>query len=215
MHALPSSIQTKVINSLQNGAAFLDSGCCFGQEIRYLVHSYHIPATQLYGFDLEPRFTNFGYELFRDRGSLNATFLSGDITAAPESSGAGDLDSLVGRMDIVFASSFLHVWDWDDMMHATKRLVSFLKPRPGSMVVGRQLGSLVAGSHAMPTKTGCNYRHNVESMRRFWEQIGREMNMRWTLEGGLYEGEETIGNQGASWSEPNMRMLWFMAVRVA
>lgn len=135
------------------------------------------------------------------------------MTAAPESPEAGALDSLVGKMDVVFASSFLHVWDWDEMLHAAKRLASFLVPRKGSLFVGRQLGSLHAKSYPMPTKGGSNFRHNVESMRVFWEQVGRETESKWKVEGGLYEGEETRGNKSVSWSEPDMRMLWFVATR--
>ena len=100
------------------------------------------------------------------------------------------------------------------MLRATKRLVSFLKPQqPGVMVVGRQLGSLQPGSHSMPKKEWSSYRHNVESMRRFWEQLGAETGSKWRVEGELYEGEELKGNENHTWSESGMRMLWFTAVK--
>lgn len=54
---------TQVLTRLLSGATFLDAGCCFGQEIRYLVQA-SIPSAQLYGFDLEPDFIDLGYQFF-------------------------------------------------------------------------------------------------------------------------------------------------------
>ena len=201
-----------MLSRLRSGATFLDAGCCFGQEIRSLVQA-GIPSSQLYGFDLEQRFTDLGYELFQDRDRLQATFLSGDVLAEPGSKESGQLDELLGKIDIVLASSFLHVWDWDDMLVAIKRLVSFTKPQAGSMVVGRQMGSSVAGSFSMPTKKGSNYRHNVESMQKMWKQLGAETGTEWKVEGSLYEAEELRRNMHLSWAEPNMCALWFTATR--
>ncbi|KAL9074714.1 MAG: hypothetical protein Q9161_002083 [Pseudevernia consocians] len=202
-----------VLALLRAGATYLDAGCCFAQELRYLVHA-GIPSAQLHGFDLEPAFYDHGYELFRDRATLAATFAPGDVLAAPGSPGSGGLDAFVGAMDVVFASSFLHVWDWAEMVAAATRLVGFARPRRGSRVLGRQLGGVRAGSHAMPTKGGSNFRHNVESMRRFWEQVGRETGSEWEVEAGLYDGEELKGNTAHTWSEPGMKMIWWSAVRL-
>lgn len=140
--------------------------------------------------------------------------MPGDVLAPAGSNASGALDGLIGKMDVVFAISFLHVGDWEEMVVAAKRLVSFTKAEKGVMVVGRQLGSVNAGSHEMPTKGGSNWRHNVESMQRFWKQVGSETETEWEVEAGLYEGEELKGNQGHKWSEPGMRMIWWSAVRL-
>ena len=42
-----------------------------------------VPATQLYGFILQPAFIDMGYELLRDQGKLPANMLSGDVLADP------------------------------------------------------------------------------------------------------------------------------------
>ena len=202
-----------ILSLLRSGATYLDAGCCFAQELRYLAHA-GIPSDQLYGFDLEPRFYECGYELFRDRETLQATFVSGDVLAKPNSGESGGLDTLVGQMDVVFANSFLHVWDWEDMIEATKRLVSFTKPKKGSIVLGRQLGSVNACSHQMPTKGGSNWRHNAESMERFWRQVGKETGSEWKVEAALDDGAELKGNKGHNWSEPEMRMISWSAVRL-
>ena len=202
----------QVLARLRSGATFLDAGCCFGQEIRYLVRD-GVPSAQLYGFDLEPEFIDLGYRLFRDRDKLQATFVSGDVIAGPTAPEFQELGRLHQQIDIVFASSFLHVWDWDDMIKAAKCLVSMTRAQPGSMVVGKQLGSLHARQYKMPTSTGFNYRHNPESMRRFWQQLGEETETSWKVEADVYQGHELTENKNHAWSEPDMRMLWFSAVR--
>ncbi len=196
---------------LRAGATFLDAGCCFAQELRYLVRA-GIPSTQLHGFDFEPRFLDFGFDLFRDRDRFKATLLTGDVLAAPGGMACGGLDTLVGKMDVVFASSFLHLWDWADMKAVAKRLVAFTVKKPGTVVLGRQLGSLTAGSRSMPTHRRSHYRHNVESMRKFWGEVGEETGSKWEVEGGLQEGKEVNENMQHAWAEPEMRILWWTAV---
>ncbi|KAL9094201.1 MAG: hypothetical protein Q9165_003616 [Trypethelium subeluteriae] len=207
-------VYTQVLEKLRDGATLLDAGCCFGQEIRYLVEA-GIPSSQLYGFDLEMGFIDLGFELFRDRTSLQAHFFDGDLLASPSTLARGNLDLLHEQADIIFASSLLHVWDLDDMMAAAKQLVSFTKPKLGSTIIGRQMGtSGEARTLHMPTKKGSNYRHNLESMSRFWVQVGEETSTEWRFEGGLSEGEQMIkANMNHAWSEPNMCMLWFMVSR--
>ena len=202
----------RLLERLRSGATFLDAGCCFGQEIRYLVRD-GVDSAQLYGFDLEPEFLELGYELFRDRGKLQAKFLSGDVLASPAEPGGQQLAKLQGQIDIIFASSFLHVWDWDDMIRAAKCLVSLTRSQPGSMIVGKQLGSVQARQYKMPTSSGFNFRHNAESMRLFWQQVGKETGTRWNVEADIYQGHELTENRDHAWSEPDMRMVWFSAMR--
>ena len=203
----------KVLARLRSGATFCDAGCCFGQELRFLVYE-GIPSTQLYGFDLESDFVEFGYQLFRDRDRLHATFVFANVLASPTSPEGVRLTELEGKMDLVFASSFLHVFDWDQMITAAKRLVSLTRPQAGSMVLGKQMGSVIAGQYRMPTAFGFNYRHNAESMRRFWQQVGKETGSTWKVEAELYEGLfELAENKHHSWTDSNTRMLWFCATR--
>ena len=82
-----------VLERIRSGATFLDAGSCFGQEIRYLVQD-GVPSSQLYGFDLEPEFIELGYQIFRDRDKLQATFVSGDILAEPTMSEGQELARL-------------------------------------------------------------------------------------------------------------------------
>ncbi|MCJ1303621.1 hypothetical protein MMC08_006431 [Hypocenomyce scalaris] len=152
---------------LRSGATIVDAGCYFSQEIRYLVFNEGVPATQLYRFDLQPAFSDISYKLSRDWGKLHANMLSGDVLANQSAPEGQNFTALHGKIDIVHAASLLHFWGWDDMIAATKRLVSLTRKQSGSMIIGKQMSTLDAGGYAMPTG-GVNYRHNVESMERFW-----------------------------------------------
>lgn len=196
---------------LKAGATFCDAGCCFGQEIRHLVYTHKLDSSKFYGFDLELQFLDTGYELFRDKDSLKASFRAGNILDAPAEGSLGDFQS---KMDIIFCSSFLHVFGWDQMIEAAVHLVSLSRPYSGSIICGKQLGNLNCGEAAMPSKSGTMYRHNVESMGRFWNEVGEKTGTKWTLEAGLYEGLfELAQNKSHSWSDPNQRMLWWKAMR--
>lgn len=157
-----------------------------------------------------------GYDLFCDKDKLHAKFVSGNLLAEPGTEERGEMDVLVGKMDIVFASSLLHLWDWDDMLLAATRLVAFTKSKAGSMVVGRQMGSLVAGSYTMPLeKVGRTvYRHNVESITKFWDQVGLRTESKWRVDAGLYKSEEVKDESSQVYAiVPDLRTLWFSAVR--
>lgn len=202
------------------GATFLDAGCCFGQEIRFLIHHDGIPAQQLYGFDLEPAFVEMGHALFCDGdGRLAPTMVSGDLLAEREGNGGGEeqggLIALEGAMDVVHVASVLHSWDWDEMVQAAKRLVQLTRPQAGSLIIGNQMGSLNAGQYPMPTGKGVNFRHNIESFDRFWAQVGKETGTKWKVQSGMVETEATRDNRAASFAkaDPEMRMIWFKAER--
>ena len=173
----------------------------------------NVPSTQLYGFDLEPAFIDLGYELFQDRDKLLATMLSGDVLA--DINTPDDLTVLEGRMDIVHAASLLHSWGWDDMITAAKRLVSLTHQH--SIIVGNQMGSLDPGEYPMPTGKGFNFRHDVESMARFWNQVGDETDSSWKVESNLFLPPVVKENSEHSWAkaDPNIRMIWFCATRIS
>ncbi len=216
-YALPHHpYYSPTLSRLRSGARFLDAGCCFGQVLRFLAHREQIPAGQLYGVDLEPALVEMGYALFRDEGRFGAHMLSGDLLADPAAPEAEQLAPLDHSIDVVHVASVLHCWAWDDMLRVAKRLVGFTRPRPGSLIVGNQMGSLNAGVYAMPTGNGYNYRHNVSSMGRFWKQVGEETGTEWQVESGLFLPQAVRDNLEQSWAkiDPGLRMIWFMATRV-
>lgn len=197
-------------------AGFLDAGCCFGQELRFLADQ-GVPGCQLFGCDLERVFIDLGYQLFRDKHHFGATFAVGDLTSDQADGDTNQISKkLAGKIDIVFASSLFHMWDYEMQLRVAVQLVRLCRDREGVMIAGRQLGSLLGGSY--PAKGindgGIHYRHNVETIKGFWCDVGNATQTSWTVEGGLYMGEEIEQTKNAPWADSNLRMIWWCATRV-
>ncbi|KAM3532507.1 hypothetical protein MY4038_003985 [Beauveria bassiana] len=79
----------------------LDIGCGFGQALRQL-RADGVAGSKLFGADIESRFISLGYDLFRDKDTLGATFLSGDLLDPDDER----LDMLAGRFTIVARIQF-------------------------------------------------------------------------------------------------------------
>ncbi|CAG8154189.1 unnamed protein product [Penicillium olsonii] len=190
----------------------LEAGCCFGQEIRFLADQ-GIPSNQLYGCDIEQPFIDLGYQLFRDRGRLNATFAVGDLSSPDCLDPASPIfQKLAGKIDIAFASSLFHLWDYEQQLRVATHLVRLCRLRPNAMIVARQLGNVLGGSYQMAdVAAGTNYRHNVQTIKGFWYDVGQATGTRWIVEADLYMGEEMAKVKNAGWANENDRMLWFCA----
>jgi hypothetical protein len=78
---------------------------------------------------------------------------------------------LLGQLDIVYISLFLHVFDWEKQVEVAKRVLDLLAAKPGSMIVCRIMAcrdqSLVNATLArMPY-----YYHDLASWNRLWERV--------------------------------------------
>jgi hypothetical protein len=98
---------------------FLDLGCCFGQDLRKVAHDGAVQEN-LYGSDLRAEFFEMGYPLFLDKDTLKSKFIAADIT---DSNSA--LSELDGRINIIYAGPFLHLFSYADQV-GVGRDVSFL-----------------------------------------------------------------------------------------
>ncbi|KAL3455565.1 hypothetical protein BJX64DRAFT_294911 [Aspergillus heterothallicus] len=203
--------------SPENG--FLDAGCCVGQEMRHLVYAASIPATQLYGFDIEPRFFELGYRLFRDKGRFAATFVGGDlgVDGGEEEWERGQIvQKIKGRVDVVWAGSLLHFWEYEGQVRGLERLIGLTRGEPGTVVCGRQMGSTVAGVYELTglmDKT-MHYRHDVESLQGMWREVEARTGTRWEVQAELEVGETTAKMQNMSFVDGNARIIWWCATRV-
>lgn len=116
----------------------LDVGCCVGQVLRKLAFD-GVESSRLLGTDIEPRFLDIGYDLFRDRDTFRGEFVFGDLLLhnnnsddenVNENSNDNDdpLAALDGKATFVHATSFFHLFTWDDQVRAACRIVRFLRP---------------------------------------------------------------------------------------
>lgn len=207
--------QNGFLPRLRAGATLLDVGCGLGQEIRFLVFDYGIDSSRLYATDIEARLIDLGYELFRDRDRLKATFFAADILDPAQSE---VFDRLRGGSDLIHASHFFHVWDWEGQITVAKN-VAALSRGPGAMVAGMQIGSKDAGSYAMfkvHTGTGAHYRHSAESWKRFWKQVGNETGTKWRAEYHEMYSQAIEESRDAWWAknDPGMTVFCFTVTRL-
>ena len=99
-------IYPQVLERVRAGEVLLDLGCCFGQDIRELVAD-GAPSDKILGVDIEHRLFELGYELFRDKETLQAQFYTQSIFEE------GFLTEWEGKVDMIYVGSFLHLFDLD------------------------------------------------------------------------------------------------------
>ncbi len=170
-----------VLARLKAGETLLDVGTCFGHILRQLAVD-GAPAANLTGTDLRPEFVDLGYELFRDRDSFAARFVTGDILDP----GDPGLASLDGKFDIVHAASFFHLFGWDDQVKVGERVVRFFKPGAKALLLGRQVGNFHPPTLQEYREKGeTRYQHNVESLQQLWDVVGEKTGTKWKVTGEL------------------------------
>ncbi|PHH86623.1 hypothetical protein CDD83_9978 [Cordyceps sp. RAO-2017] len=155
---------------------FLDLGCCVGQVLRQL-RAAGVQGSRLIGTDVQPEFIDIGYDLFQDRHYLGASFVVGDMVDPDDTR----LDKLRGKVTIIYASSFFHLFTWTQQLYIGKRLVSFLKPHiRNALIYGRQVGTTRPGESSAGMASA--YLHDRDSFQRLWDEIGRLTKTRWKVE---------------------------------
>ncbi|KAF2092808.1 hypothetical protein NA57DRAFT_49545 [Rhizodiscina lignyota] len=193
----------EMLKRLKSGDKLLDLGCCFGQEIRKLVFD-GVLSENLFGADLHQDFFQLGYDLFCDRDTLKARFIQADIFDKDNA-----LQDLRGSLDIVYTGSFFHVFGYEGQLKAGREVAKLLKGK-GSMVVGRQIGSVNPGEREHRTNPdGKMMRHNLESWRQLWERIGEELGIKFSVTGKILPIDEEFKH----FHKPDTRRLWFEVKR--
>ncbi|KAF2034334.1 hypothetical protein EK21DRAFT_47490, partial [Setomelanomma holmii] len=170
---------SEVVDRLRKGQKLLDMACCVGQTVRQLVAD-GAPPENIYGCDLQHGFIEIGYKLFRDGDRLKTQFLTADIFD-PKS--ALQDPEIKGKIDLVYAGSFFHLWGLEKQKEVSKAVASLLRPQSGSMILGRQIGAVEAAERT--SATGTMYRHNVESFKKLWKEIGDELGVVFTVNAEL------------------------------
>ena len=198
-----------VLQRLRSGNEnFLDLGCCFGQELRK-VASDGAPSENLWGADLRPEFFELGYKLFRDKDTLKSKFIAADIF--DPSSALSDLD---GNIDIIYAGSFLHLFGYADQVTICKRIVKLLRDKKDSLLLGRQVGNVESSEHVHRTnQKETMFRHNSESFRKMWDEVGEATGTKWRVETELLMPEEAHMNERREYHGDDVRRLKFSVFR--
>ncbi|KAJ5791574.1 uncharacterized protein N7518_008585, partial [Penicillium psychrosexuale] len=172
-----SPLYPEILDRLKSGQKLLDVGCAVGQELRQLVFD-GVASENLYASDLRQDFYDIGYELFNDRDHLKAQFIVADIF----DDNSDLVKQLTHKIDIVNAASFFHLFNWDQQILVAKRLVGLLRDKPGSLLIGRQIGLVNPPPPEDKEASGEHYRHDPSTWKKFWEQVGAETGTKWEVE---------------------------------
>lgn len=162
--------------------AVLDLGCGLANFIRQL-RADGVSGSHLFGTDVNPLFIDLGYALFRDRDTLDVQFAIGDMVDP----GDVKLASLEGKVTMVHADSFFHLFDWTKQLFIGLRIVKFLKSGTvNALIFGRQAG-VPGGAEAegieQSSATGSScYIHSKTSFQRLWNEIGSITGTRWAVD---------------------------------
>lgn len=163
--------------------AVLDLGCGLGHFLRQL-RADGVSGSQLFGTDVNSLFVDLGYALFCDKDTIGASFVTGDMVDP----GDDKLYSLEGKVTMVHADSFFHLFDWTKQLFIGIRIVKFLKPGTvNALIFGRQAGipdeeGVGAGEQSSSATGNSCYVHNKASFQRLWNEIGSITNTRWAVE---------------------------------
>ncbi|KAK8091538.1 hypothetical protein PG997_001899 [Apiospora hydei] len=193
-------------------ATFLDMACCVGQVLRHLAWS-GVDPTRLYGADLERPFVEAGYDLFRDR---EGAFGRGATLVAEGGGGDPALEVLDGKIDIVHASAFFHLFTWRDQVVAAKRVVRFLRDKGESedgeeaIVFGRQVASTSPREITGP-RGERRFLHDAATWQRLWDEVGEATGTRWRTEVEMVD--EGRGEAGAL-DDANKKRMNFACFRL-
>jgi SAM-dependent methyltransferase len=194
-----------VLSRLHSGASLLDLGCCFAQDLRKLVFD-GAPSTNLYGAELKREFIELAYEFFGDRKTLEAIFMVADVLDP-----GSLLKQLDGKMDIVHAGLFLHLFDWKEQVKVCERIVKLMKNEKGVLVLGQQMATTTPG--VVNYGTQVLFKHNVETFDKLWAEVGEKTGTRWKVTGSLDMGLG-IKDGKRGWDDDNARRLVFEVERV-
>lgn len=187
---------------------FLDIGCAFAQDIRRLVAD-GADSSKCYGMDLRLEFLDLGYELFRDKETLKTRFIEADIFEEPS-----PLVELYGKVDIINASSFFHLFSWDESKIVAQRCLKLFTGKKNNLLLGRQVGNSNPGEYARGHTPGMRYRHNVESWRRFWTEIGQENGIEFEVNGHMTEEPGWMTSDAAFKRDKGNKIMLFSVRRI-
>lgn len=161
----------------------------------------------MYGLDVEPAFFDLGYELFRDKEKMHATFAAADLTR----SSVPSIEPMMSSIDVISAQSLFHLFVLKDQKTVAQHLSKLTKPVPGSIIVGRQLGLVEAGEQRGMSEDTTVYLHNPDSLDIFWQDIGATTGSKWKVETRIEDVPERVRQQ--AWASPGMTILVFTVTR--
>lgn len=186
---------TRIVDTLSRKSSppslLLDLGCCVAQELRDLANR-GVNSSNLYGTDLNHRFLETSYELFKDKGAFHGQLVAADIFSPLLFQ--KEFLGWENKFSIVHAGLFLHLFDWEKQVKVCCSIVKMLSGEIGDLFVGEMVGCRGGGerSHGKGQfwKEGeerKQYLHDKESFEKIWNEVGERTETvgKWKVDGLL------------------------------
>ncbi|KAJ3580239.1 hypothetical protein NPX13_g327 [Xylaria arbuscula] len=162
---------------------FLELGGFMFQTIRRLAFE-GVDSMRLYGTDLHNEFIDLGYLQFRDRETLQATFVAGDMLAGDAEYDYSELARTFNeKISIVHASNFFHLFTWESQLVICERIMRFfrreLSPETPAVLFGNHYGSSKPG--VVNIGAFRVFLHDEKTFQSLWDEIGRKTNTKWNV----------------------------------
>ncbi|QIW95549.1 hypothetical protein AMS68_001067 [Peltaster fructicola] len=203
-------LYAEVLRRMRTGdQILLDLGCAVAQDIRRLVAD-GVDSSKCYGSDLLLEFLDLGYELFNDKETLKTHFIEADIFDEDS-----ELNQLNHKVDIINASSFFHLFGWEQQKQIARRCTKLLTGRKDNLIIGRQVGNDESGEVPKRDGQGARFRHNIESWRRMWKEVGQETGIDLLVEGQFTDMKGIMPGAGRHFGrEEGTKMMVFSVRRI-
>lgn len=153
--------------------------------------------SQLLAVDLHQELLDIGFEMFLDREKMaDATFLAGDVLKDD------GLRELEGKVTMIHAANFYHVFSWKKQVVAGINTARLLRPDAEDVFIfGRQIGSAEPGKRVGPTTNTSGSRelfmHDQSTFQALWDEVGKATGTTWKVEvkllGNIPPGFEYLG----------------------
>jgi SAM-dependent methyltransferase len=171
-----------LLNRMKKGDRCLDLGCGLGQNVRKVVLDCGL-SSNVYGSDLLQDLIDCGYTYFLDQASLQSRFSTGDLL----NENSSDFKHVEGTFDILYTACLYHLWSWEVQLKASIASTKLLKPEPGSVIFGWQIGASPAKEISRNLDDNraehtTMYRHDEASLTKLWEVVGEETGSKWFVE---------------------------------
>ncbi|GLB41662.1 hypothetical protein LshimejAT787_1002620 [Lyophyllum shimeji] len=186
IYRLPAYQSALKLLSEHPDAILLDIGCCFGNDVRKAVADGW-PVRNVIASDLVQGFWDLGHELFKSTPeTVPAAFIAGDAfdpnilapgppvdsvpqTPRPDLRSLTSLNPLQGRISVIHASSFFHLFGKERQEDLARRLATLLSPLPGSVIFGSHGGSTKPEYAEDGLAEHRLFRHSPESWTELWD----------------------------------------------
>ncbi len=192
----------RVVETIKAGGRYLDLGCAVAQDMRYLVLD-GCPSDNMFGLEKMAGYVEQAYELFGDRDRLHTRFIVADLLDTD----VAEAQALLGTVDVAHAGMLLHVWPLEPQRRACERIVQFMSPRKGALIVGNSVGRTEPIVWPGPEGTPM-YKHSPESFKSMWDDVGRRTGTVWRVHAWTRPGLG-LNDEAAHWDDPlTTRLYW-------